>query len=329
LRAPLIEKGEIKEHRELGAKLYQLLLQPAATQLQGKSKLIIVPDSSVNSLPFEALIAENGEGADNKDNEQLLFVPYLVKNYTITYSPSASVLVMLEKARALHSQRASSPGPLLAFGDPSPMPDGFNRLTHSAEEVQKIAGIVGMALSSDAVNLQEKATKKHLREMDLSRYRMLHFATHAVLSEPVQRITQPALVLSSAGADSPYDSFLQMGEIFNLRLNADLVVLSACDTGRGKSYRGEGVVGLTRSFMYAGTPSVVASLWRVSDESTSRFMEFFYRNLKEGRPKAEALRLAKIELMETLVWNDQSQDEFPKFQSPYFWAPFILMGSGN
>lgn len=323
-------ESEIARQIVMGEKLYEILLRPAIGQMQKRSKLIIVLDAALYYLPFETLLTDDGSSS-KKDGQQPKFqqLPYLVKDYTVTYVPSASVLVALEKDQNARLRENSSQAPLLAFGDPSPMPNGFDRLLHSAEEVQKIAEIVGVTMPSDAVNLQEKATKKRLREIDLSHYGMLHFATHAVLSEPGQLITQPSLVLSSAGTDNPHDSFLQMGEIFNLRLNAQLVVLSACHTGRGKSYRGEGFVGLTRAFMYAGTSSLVASLWRVSDESTSRFMEFFYRNLKEGRPKAEALRLAKIELMQTLVWNDQSQDEFPKFQSPYFWAPFILMGSGN
>ncbi len=247
----------------------------------------------------------------------------------MTYAPSASGLVALEKNHNLHRAKDSSQSPLLAFGDPAPLPEGFERLPHAAEEVQKVAGILGSPLSSAAVNLQEKATKKRLREMDLSRYHILHFATHAILSDPGKRITQPSLVLSVAGAESPHDSFLQMGEIFNLRLNADLVVLSACDTGGGNVYRGEGIVGLTRAFMYAGTPSLVASLWKVSDQSTSPLMEFFYRYLQEGKSKAEALQQAKRELMQSSVWNEQLQDTLPLFSSPCFWAPFILIGSGN
>ncbi|TMA61499.1 MAG: CHAT domain-containing protein, partial [Deltaproteobacteria bacterium] len=154
--------------------------------------------------------------------------------------------------------------------------------------------------------------------------------THATVGgDEVKWITQPALVLSLAGgADDTYDGFLQMSEIFNLRLNADLVVLSACDTGKGKLRRGEGIVGLTRAFMYAGTHSVVASLWQVNDQSTSRFMECFYRNLKEGQSKAEALRQAKKQLMQIQVWSDTLKKE-QSFTAPFYWAPFILIGSGN
>jgi len=135
-------------------------------------------------------------------------------------------------------------------------------------------------------------------------------------------------VLSLAGADDTYDGFLQMSEIFNLRLDANLVVLSACDTGTGKLRRGEGLIGLTRAFMYAGTPSVAASLWKVNDQSTSLFMEFFYQNLKEGQSKADALRQAKKHLMQTRAWSDTVSEE-QSFAAPYFWAPFVLIGRGN
>jgi len=347
LRAPLYGKEEIERHRELGRGLYQTLVQPAATQLQGKSKLIIVPDGNLYYLPFETLIADDAGSTDEKSKEPPAFqsVPYLVKDYTVTYTPSASVLVTLEKTRKTHSQKETpSQAPLLAFGDPlyeaTPEPrtvalnvrgayeergGGFQRLEYSAKEVEKIAGVYGISLPSDAVNLREKATEKYLRETDLTRYRVLHFATHAILSDEVKWITQPALVLSLAGTDDTYDGFLQMGEIFNLRLEADLVVLSACETGKGKLHRGEGIVGLTRAFMYAGTPSVVASLWKVNDQSTSLFMEFFYRNLKEGQSKAEALRQAKKQLMQTRVWSDALRKE-QSLAAPYFWAPFILIG---
>jgi CHAT domain-containing protein len=350
LRTPLYGKEEIERHIELSRELYRALLQPAARQLQGKSKLIIVPDGNLYYLPFETLLTDNGGSIDEKSKElpALQSVPYLVKDYTVTYAPSASVLVMLEKNRDKRQREKASPqAPLLAFGDPlyeaAPVPrtvalnvrgayeergGGFQRLVYSATEVEKIAGVYGITLPSDAVNLEENATERRLREMDLTRYRILHFATHAIVGDEVKWITQPALVLSLTGTDDTYDGFLQMSEIFNLRLDADLVVLSACDTGRGKLRRGEGIIGLTRAFMYAGTPSVVASLWKVNDQSTSLFMEFFYHNLKEGQSKADALRHAKEQLMQARAWSDTVGEE-QSFAAPYFWAPFILIGSGN
>ena len=116
-----------------------------------------------------------------------------------------------------------------------------------------------------------------------------------------------------------------MSEIFKLRLDADLVVLSACETAVGRMYRGEGVVGLTSAFLYAGSRSVIASLCRVNDQSTSLFMNSFYHHLKQGNPVAEALRQARLETMGLRVRSDISNEE-QSLAAPYFWAPFILVG---
>src|SRR6266851_3257916 len=115
-----------------------------------------------------------------------------------------------------------------------------------------------------------------------------------------------------------------MSEIFDLRLNADLVVLSACETAGGKMSRGEGIVGLTTAFLFAGSRSVIASLWNVNDESTSLFMESFYKGLKAGLPKAEALRQARLETMQRHAKSAVTGEE-ESLASPYFWAPFILI----
>jgi CHAT domain-containing protein len=117
------------------------------------------------------------------------------------------------------------------------------------------------------------------------------------MGDEVRWITQPALIFSPDGTGAPDSDVLKMAEIYNLRLNADLVVLSACETARGKLSRGEGIVGLTSAFLFAGSRSVVASLWNVNDGSTSLFMESSYASLKNGRPKADALREARLQTM--------------------------------
>ena len=119
-----------------------------------------------------------------------------------------------------------------------------------------------------------------------------------------------------------------MAEIFNLRLNADLVVLSACETARGQMSRGEGIVGLTSAFLFAGSDSVVASLWNVNDESTSLFMESFYTSLKRGLSKADALRDARLETMRKQIKSAVTGEQ-ESLASPYFWAPFVLIGEWN
>jgi len=147
----------------------------------------------------------------------------------------------------------------------------------------------------------------------LNRFNYLHFATHGLIDEESPGLS--SLVLTSEKS-SGEDGFLQAAEIFDLKLNADLVVLSACQTGLGKLIRGEGMVGLTRAFMYAGTPSVVVSLWSVSDISTADLMGEFYKNLiKNKLSKTDALRKAQLSLM---------TDE--KYAHPFYWAPFILVG---
>ncbi len=157
------------------------------------------------------------------------------------------------------------------------------------------------------------AETSSLKGSNLSQYRYLHFATHALIGADLPYIREPALVLSLSNTGKE-DGFLTLSEILQLRLDADTVVLSACNTASGNYIPGEGIAALSRAFMYSGSRSVVASLWEVADESTAILMESFYRYLFEGKAKAEALRLAKIDL--------RAQG----FNDPYFWAPFILTG---
>jgi len=124
-------------------------------------------------------------------------------------------------------------------------------------------------------------------------------------------------VVFSLVGEKEEDGVLQMNEIFNLNLNADLVVLSACQSGLGKVVRGEGIIGLTRAFTYAGASSVVVSLWNVRDSLTTAFMKSFYKHLREGKSKPEALRQAKLDMIHS---------DIPAYRFPYFWAPFVIVG---
>jgi CHAT domain-containing protein len=142
---------------------------------------------------------------------------------------------------------------------------------------------------------------------------MVHFSTHGYLNEARPKFS--GLVLSLPRSELQEDGLLSAYEIFNLKLNADLVVLSACETGLGKEVKGEGLMSLTRAFMYAGTPSVVVSLWNVNDQSAADLMIRFYRNLQTGMTKGEALRQAQLETIRDNGF-------------PFFWAPFVLIGKG-
>ncbi len=342
LREPLFASSEINRHVQLAKQVYGDLIGAARDQIQGKHHIVIVPDADLFYLPFEAII--DAEAKPNGPADSLASQPYLGKIYDFSYAPSASVLVTLKRLR---SSPSSAQRPLLAFGDPAFQPThapsqialssrgayekmgvGFDRLPYSAEEVRRIMAVYGISPESGAAYLGNNATKKALLGLDLSQYRTLHFATHAVMGDQVKWITQPALIFSpdmTGGTDS---DVLRMSEIFNLRLNADLVVLSACETARGKLSRGEGIVGLTSAFLFAGSRSVVASLWNVNDESTSLFMESFYRSLKGGLSKADALREARLQTMRKQIKSAVTGEQ-EALASPYFWAPFVLIGEWN
>jgi CHAT domain-containing protein len=189
----------------------------------------------------------------------------------------------------------------------------LSRLPFSRQEAEAALSYAPGAGNLKALSFD--ASRQRATSADLSRYRILHFATHGLLNSEHPELS--GLVLSLVDTTGkPQDGFLRLHDIYDLKLNADLVVLSACQTGLGKQVRGEGLVGLTRGFMYAGAPRVVASLWQVNDVATAELMKHFYHGLlKEGLRPAAALRSAQLELMKQKRWA-----------SPYYWAPFVLQG---
>jgi tetratricopeptide (TPR) repeat protein len=191
--------------------------------------------------------------------------------------------------------------------------DGFGRLVFSNEEAESITGFAPKGSTLKATGFE--ANRKLVASGELGRYRIVHFATHGLINSEHPELS--GLVLSLVDENGkPQDGFLRMSEIFNLRLPADLVVLSACQTALGKEIKGEGLVGLTRGFMYAGAERVVASLWQVDDQATAQLMRFFYRGMfKENLRPAAALRAAQIEMSRSSRWSE-----------PYYWAGFVMQG---
>jgi CHAT domain-containing protein len=160
-----------------------------------------------------------------------------------------------------------------------------------------------------------EANRRRATSPELGQYRIVHFATHGLLNTEHPELSSLVLSLFDEQGN-PQDGFLRLHDIYNLNLPADLVVLSACNTGLGKEVRGEGLVGIVRGFMYAGAARVVASLWKVDDEATAELMKRFYRHmLEDDMPAAAALRAAQVELRQHKRWH-----------SPYFWAGFVLQG---
>ena len=303
----------------LAQTLYSELIQPAESILKNKEQILIAPDGILNYLPFECLLPK-GRQSGAIDFRKL---PYLTRQFEINYVPSISVLATVLKNE---QQKPEDSKELLAFADPqlvksagknigvgkvrswvgTPAPLPFART-----EVKRIAELY----PKDSVTVLEgkDASEENLKQLDLREYRKVHFASHGVIDEEKPEFS--ALILSSDKKGE--DGYLTMREVFDLKLNADLVVLSACKTGLGKEINGEGVSGLSRAFLCAGTPSVLVSLWDVYDRSTADFMASFYKNMEVKKMnKAAALREARLEMITS-----------KKFSHPYYWAPFALIGS--
>lgn len=338
----LLKAGNKIELRGQGklaaAKLSDLILRPAAGQL-GNKRLLLVADGALQYIPFGALPEPLSSAPQSRQEAQ----PLLVK-HELVYSPSASLLALLRREFA---GRAPASRAVLALADPVLSEDDLRlrtpkntgktgdnapqrsaiELTRSTRETDlklerlkftrvEAEYIAGLARRQEGLALLDfSANKKRLFNSGLDQYRILHFATHGLLNSRHPELS--GLVLSLVDeAGTPQDGFLRLHDVYNLKLNADLVVLSACQTALGKEIKGEGLLGLTRGFMYAGTPRVVASLWDVRDEATSELMKRFYQHLlKDKLRPAEALRAAQLSLLRDARWA-----------APYFWAGFVLQG---
>ena len=329
--------------------LYERLFRPVEVHLGKAASVYIVPDSALHYVPFEALLTS--------PEPRFRASSFLLNKYTFAYVPSAGVLgiVLADERR----KRASPPPqrPLVVFANPmygqegsradGPVVEGademwddcqsphFLPLPDTEEEAKSIARTFGMDLADPAFNVRGQAGESHVKALDLSAYRYVHFATHGIICDQSGEASlQSSLVLSLAGVPVEQqkagdEGFLQMDEIFNLRLNADLVTLSACRTGLGANAEGEGIIGLTRAFMYAGTPSVLVSQWGVADKSTAMFMNRFYLNLRNGLSKGQALHEAKVWMLNNSYHNEvrDGYRHMVAHDHPYFWAPFVLVGA--
>jgi len=313
-------------------KLHRWLLAEPLALLPANTTVILVPDGVLSTLPFEALGPRGAGGA----------TAFAGARHTFAYVPSATVLTFERTAK--RSRGATGSRPLLAVGDPvyedlerqsGPAaserralatrsarelikkrgPLMFAPLPATRAEVNRIAATLGVPPDSPDIRLGRAANEKDRKALDLGAYRFLHFATHGVLAGDVPYLNQPALVLSQTADLGGEDGFLTMSEVLRLPLRADMVVLSACQTALGREVSGEGVVGLSRAFLYAGSRAAVVSLWPVDDASTAVFMGRFYEHVKGGLPPARALARAKQDLR-----GDGTHAH------PFYWAPFVFFG---
>lgn len=323
-----------KLYSEKATRLSEMLLAPVADQL-GTKRLIIVTEGALQYVPFEALPAP-GTGPTETPS-------YLIKTNEVVVLPSMSTLMTMRTAQTRHA----SPGRIVAvIADPvynrsdervrsgesssaiahaasssgdqqalknSTQGNGPSRLVYAAEEADAISKVApwGSTMVETGFNAnRETATSPRVGE-----YQIVHFATHGFLDSEHPELS--GIVLSMVDQNGAAENgFMPLHDIYNLELSAELTVLSACQTALGKDIKGEGLVGLTHSFMSAGSKSVVASFWKVDDRATSVLMSDFYHSmLREGVPPVAALRAAKLKMM---------QDE--RWRAPYYWAGFVFQG---
>lgn len=313
------------------ASLSKLLLDPLAGKITTK-RLLVVPDGALQYIPFQVLL--------DPDSHQPL-----IKRLEIVNQPSASTLALVlseirTRKTAAHlvavladpvfelndsrvkreaTPKLDQPAEMLAvrraLRDVGVTPDGLQipRLLASGREADEIMALAPARSSLKAVGFA--ATRDRIFSADLASYRIVHIATHGIINN--ERPEESGIVLSLVDQHGQsQDGFLRLRDIYTLKLPADLVVLSACSTALGKDIRGEGLMSVTRGFMYAGAAGVVASLWKVDDEATAELMKHFYAALfNKGLPPAAALRDAQLELA-----------QHPRWQSPYYWAGFVIQG---
>ncbi len=271
--------------------LYQILIPKKLGK--NTEHLIIIPAGRLGTLPFEALLTEKAKNAPFQE------MPFLIKKFKVSYAYSSALIEGAVEPSG--NQRALLCAPVNFEDLPS--------LPGTEKELNALQSILTENGVSTEIKLNEQASEELVKGWDFNGYRYVHLATHGVVDED-----NPSLSRIFLKSNDSEDGNLFTGEIYNLNFNAELVTLSACETGLGKLSKGEGVIGLSRALLYAGANNIVVSLWSVSDASTADLMTSFYKN-STGNVYSKPLQISKLELIES-----------KKYAEPYYWAPFILIG---
>jgi CHAT domain-containing protein/tetratricopeptide (TPR) repeat protein len=323
--------------------IYNALLTNTIAQLPTTiNQLIMAPDGVLNYLPFEILIKgdpsvylknfkdskDSKGGKPSKDSSFITHhssfqkIDFLIKNYQISYAYSANLLLEQKRIKkesapklfAGFAAKYDNKDTSFAIADVSRAVltrDGAYELKGANEEVKSISDLVG-----GKAYLNEFATEGSFKK-EANQYKILHFAMHSLTDDKDPSLSK--LLFTLTPKDTTNDNDLTAAELYATSLNADLAVLSACNTGFGTLNKGEGVMSLARAFTYAGVPSTVTSLWKVPDLTTREIMVEFYKNLKSGMTKDAALRQAKLTYLENAPESIAA--------NPYFWAGFVPMGN--
>ncbi len=276
--------------------LYSRLIEPVESLLTDKKKLYIIPDYILSYLPYEALLSEEQPHRFDGDFSHL---PYLIEKYEISYHYSALLL----KESLLHRNNNS----LMSYAGFAPALPGTEK------EVRSIGELFKEHNYPSDLYLTNSSTESALRSEKMYKYKFIHLAAQGFINEEHPKLS--SLVFYGGERDTINNGTLYTGDIFNLNLNADLLVLSDCESGLGTIVKGEGIYALTRGFRYAGTDNLVISLWQADGKSTSVLMILFYKNILDGMDYSSALRKAKLDLIKGGV-----------FSYPLEWSPFVLIG---
>lgn len=294
--------NEIRTYKDAAAKLSTDLIPkniPSAI-----TNLVILPTGRLSIIPFETLFTKKIKNID-----ELNSLPYLLNRYSVRYEFSASLILQKSKMTGHTTEKS-----IILCAPVTFRPDDhLSALPGTELEVKEISRLFASRNFKNATFIRQEADEKLTKSGKLKDFTYLHFATHGVVDEKSPELSRIFLQTNS----DLEDGNLFTGEIYNLELNANLVTLSACQTGLGKISKGEGVIGLSRALVYAGARNIVVSFWSVADESTAQLMTDFYRQILENTNNnyGENLRKAKLNLI-----------QMEKYKSPYYWAPFVLIG---
>jgi CHAT domain-containing protein/Tfp pilus assembly protein PilF len=324
---------QLQELVSQGKSLYQLLLSPVRAAIDESERILVIPDGPLHFLPFSAVVVSNEPNSQNLGRNW----QYLAELKPIVTIVSATVFSEVKKSR---NKNMAAYGKLFTgFGDPaygdasgkagrisSPSSErgvDLISLPSTRTEINSIAGLFG---SNSEAYVGADATEEKVKSIRDTRY--LHFACHGLLDDRFPLNSSLALTIPEKREQGIDNGFLQAWEIFErVRINSDLVVLSACETAVGKEVAGEGLIGLTRAFQYAGARTVLASLWNIADETTAELMTLFYKYLTSGITKDAALQKAQRHFITSTIQIDvDGQKRSFDASAPFFWAAFQLTG---
>lgn len=315
-----IKKIDKRDFIKFSNRLYFSLIEPVASRIEHKNRLIIIPDGELYYIPFEVLNKN-----PHKNNFSYAHFKYLIRKHALSYTYSAAFYLnsLSRKKRLAASRNFIGFAPvydgtqrILSAVSPSRghekgMRPHVPKLLYTEEEVGTIANSFRSHHLSALVLYRSEATEQNFKSL-ISQYQYIHIASHAIINAQTPYLSRILFTHSNGGKE---DDIFYSGEAYSLNLHARLLVLSSCQSGLGKLIKGEGFLAFTRGFLYAGADNMVVSLWRVFDKSTSFLMKAFYRNLLTGKNFARSLQMAKLSLLK----NGDSA-------APKHWAGFILIG---